>query len=140
MIDPEFFGERAQRRVEYLTLALGVAAAFAALALHGWPVALGVALGATVAWLNFRWLRRFVRWVARIALAQVGEEKPKMPRRVFWLMIGRYALLGLALYVMLLRFYWPVLAFLFGFFALFAAVLLELIGELVMTARRSMLT
>jgi hypothetical protein len=140
MIDAEFFGQRAQRRVEYLTLGLGLAAAIAALVLRGWPEALGVALGAVAGWLNFRWLRRFVGWVARISLAQVGEEKPRMPKRVFWQMIGRYALLGLVLYVMLLRFYWPVLAFLFGLFALVAAVLLEVLGELVLTARRSMLT
>jgi hypothetical protein len=41
---------------------------------------------------------------------------------------------------MLLRFYWPALAFLCGLFALVAAVLLELIGELVFWGRRSMFT
>ncbi len=140
MIDPEFFGERAQRRVEYLTLGLGVVAGVVALLVRGWPEAAGVVLGAAAGWLNFRWLRRFAHWVARISLAQPGEEKPKMPKRVFWQMIGRYALMGVALYVMLLRFYWPVVAFLFGLFALVAAVLLEVIGELVTTARRSMFT
>ena len=75
---------------------------------------------------------------ARISLAQAGEEKPKMPRRIFWQMFGRYALLGLVLYVMLLRFYWPVVAFLFGLFSLFAAVLLEVIGELVFGTRGGM--
>jgi hypothetical protein len=138
MIDPEFFGERAQRRVERLTLLLGFAGAIAALWLRGWPEAAGVALGACVGWLNFRWLRQFVGWVARISLAQVGEEKPRMPRRVFYQMFARYALLGVALYVMLLRFYWPVVAFIAGLFALFAAVLLEVLGELVFGTRRGM--
>jgi ATP synthase I chain len=138
MIDPEFFGEKAQRRVERLTILLGLAGAIGAFVLRGWPEAAGVALGAGVGWLNFRWLRQFVGWVARISLAQVGEEKPKMPRRVFWQMFGRYALLGLVLYAMLLRFYWPVVAFLFGLFALFAAVLLEVLGELVFGTRGGM--
>ncbi len=136
MIDPEFFGERAQRRVEYLTLGLGAAAAIAAFFWRGWPEALGIVLGAAVAWLNFRWLRRFVAWVARIALPQAGQEKPRMPRRVYWQMIARYALLALVLYVILIRFYWPALAFVCGLFSLAAAVLLEVIGELILTARR----
>ncbi|MDE3135524.1 MAG: ATP synthase subunit I [Acidobacteriota bacterium] len=138
MMDPEFFGERAQRRVERLTLVLGFVGAIAAIMLRGWPEAAAVVLGAVAGWLNFRWLRQFVGWVARISLAQAGEEKPKMPRRIFWQMFGRYALLGLVLYVMLLRFYWPVVAFLFGLFALFAAVLLEVIGELVFGTRGGM--
>jgi hypothetical protein len=138
MMDPEFFGERAQRRVERMTLLLGLAGAIAAFVLRGWPEAVGVALGAGAGWLNFRWLRQFVGWVARISLAQAGEEKPRMPRRVFWQMFARYALLGLVLYAMLLRFYWPVVAFLFGLFALFAAVLLEVLGELVFGTRGGM--
>lgn len=136
MIDTEFFGERAQRRVEYLTLGLGAGAALGTLFWRGWPEAVGLVLGAAVAWLNFRWLRRFVAWVARISLAQAGQEKPRMPQRVFWQMIARYALLGLVLYVILMRFYWPALAFVCGLFSLVAAVLLEVIGELVRTARR----
>lgn len=138
MIDAEFFGERAQRRVERLTLVLGFAGAVAAFFLRGWPESAAVVLGAVAGWLNFRWLRQFVGWVARISLAQAGEEKPKMPRRVFWQMFARYALLGIVLYAMLLRFYWPVVAFLFGLFALFAAVLLEVLGELVFGTRGGM--
>lgn len=140
MIDSEFFGDRAQRRVEFLTLGLGAAAGAVALVVRGWPEGLGLLLGAAVAWVNFRWLRQFVQWVARASLVRAGDEKPRMPARVFWQMVGRYALLGLVLYAMLLRFYWPVLAFLCGLFALAAAVFLEVLGELVFASRRSMLT
>jgi hypothetical protein len=140
MIDSEFFGERAQHRVEILTLGIGAAAGIVALVLRGWPEAAGLALGAVVAWVNFRWLRQFVHWVARASLLRPEEEKPRMPARVFWQMAGRYALLGLVLYAMLLRFYWPVLAFLCGLFALAAAVFLEVLGELVFASRRSMFT
>lgn len=130
----------AQRRVEFLTLALGLAGAVGAAAWRGWPEALGFALGAVAAWLNFRWLKEFVHWVARISMAAEAEAKPRIPQRVYFQMFGRYALLGLVLYVMLLRFYWPILAFLCGLFTLVAAVLLEVTGELVSSARRSMFT
>ncbi|HVB35038.1 MAG TPA: ATP synthase subunit I [Patescibacteria group bacterium] len=142
MIDADFFGQTAQRRVEFLTLGLGLLAGMVVLVLRGWPEGAGLALGACVAWINFRWLRRLVGWVARSSMAQAGEgeEKPRLPKSMVWQMFGRYTLLGLVLYVMLLRFYWPALAFLCGLFALIAAVLLELIGELVFWGRRSMLT
>ena len=138
MTDPEFFGQSAQRRVEFLTLGLGVAAGIVLLFLRGWPEAAGLTLGACAAWANFRWLRRIVNWVARSAMARPGGEKAHIPKRIVWQMFGRYALLGLILYAMMLRFYWPALAFLCGLFALVAAVLLELIGELVFSGRRSM--
>lgn len=140
MIDPEFFGERGQHRVELLTLAIGLTIAVVLLVVRGWPDAAGMAAGTVAAWLNFRWMRRFVGHVARISLAQAGTASPKMPKGIFWKLIGRYALLGLVLYVILLRFYWPVVAFLCGLLTLVAAVLLEVFGELVLTARRSMLT
>ncbi|HEV2388141.1 MAG TPA: ATP synthase subunit I [Candidatus Acidoferrales bacterium] len=135
MASADFFGVKAQQRVEYFTFALGAAGAVAALLLRGWPEAAALAVGAVVAWLNFRWLKQFVQWVTRISMAQAGEPKPRVPRRVYWQMFGRYALLAAVLYVMLLRFYWPVVAFLCGLFALAAAVLLELIGELVFFIR-----
>ena len=140
MIDSEFFGQTAQQRVEYLTLGLGVVAGIAALAIRGWPEAAGLMLGSCVAWINFRWLRQFVRWVASASVVPAGEGQPSMPKRIFWQMLGRYALLGVVLYAMLLRFYWPALAFLCGLFTLAAAVFLEVIGELVFASRRSMLT
>lgn len=139
MIDPNFFGERSQRRVERLTLALGLLGAIAAFFWRGWPEAAGVLLGGVVAWVNFRWMRQFVSHVAKISLAQAGQEKPRMPNRIFLQMFGRYALLGLALYVMLMRFYWPVVAFVCGLFALVAAVLLEVLGEVVLATGRRML-
>lgn len=138
MIDADYFGVKAQRRVEYLTCVLGAAGAGAALLLRGWPEAAGVALGAAVAWLNFRWLKQFVHWMTRLAMAQAGEPKPRVPQRVYWQMFARYALLAAVLYVMLFRFYWPVVAFLCGLFTLVAAVLLEVIGEFVYYARRGL--
>lgn len=140
MIDAEFFGEEAQRRVEILTLGLGLCAGIAMLILRGWPEAAGLALGACVAWINFRWLRRFVRWVTRASAPEPGEGKRRVPMGMFLQILGRYALLGLVLYAMLMRFYWPALAFLCGLFALAAAVFLEVIGELVFWRRRSMFT
>jgi hypothetical protein len=137
-IDGDYFGAKAQRRVEYLTCALGAAGAVAALALRGWPEAAALALGTAAAWLNFRWLKQFVSWMTRLAMAQAGEPKLRVPRRIYLQMFARYALLAAVLYVMLLRFYWPVVAFLCGLFTLVAAVLLEVIGEFVYYAGRGL--
>jgi hypothetical protein len=141
VIDTEFFGQPAQRRVEFLTLGLGLCGGIVLLFLRGWPEAAGLVLGAGVAWINFRWLRRFVGWVTRASTPEPGEGKRRgLPIGMFVQILGRYALLGLVLYAMLMRFYRPALAFVCGLFALAAAVLLEVIGELVLWRRRSMLT
>lgn len=142
MIDSDFFGQSAQQRVELLTIGLGACAGIVLLILRGWPVGLGLALGAGAAWIDFRWMRRLVQSITSVSILQVreGKRKPRLRKRVFFQILGRYALLGLILYAMLLRFYWPALAFLCGLFALVAAVLLEVIGELVFWRRRSMLT
>ncbi len=50
----------AEHRIEWMTLAFGLAGAVFVLLRWGWRPGAGVALGAALAWLNFRWLKQGV--------------------------------------------------------------------------------
>ena len=53
----EALGDATLRRVEWLTLALGGLGAAWAAWRWGWRGAAGMALGAGISWINFRWLK-----------------------------------------------------------------------------------
>jgi ATP synthase I subunit len=130
----EAFSRTAQQRVEYWTLALGAAGALVSGFAWGWAESGALGLGAALSWLNYRWLKQGVAAFAAAAATQSGAEKVRIPRRVYVRFFGRYALLLAALYAILTGSRLPGLAFLCGLFALVAAVLLEMLYELVRAA------
>jgi hypothetical protein len=119
-----------ERRIEYVTLGIGMAAAAVTGPLWGWRVGLGVACGAALSWINYRWMKQGIDALAEIARPQQGAEKVRVPTTVYVKFIGRYALLIGAAYVMLSHFELPVASVLGGFFAVIAAVLAEIAGQL----------
>lgn len=125
----------AERRIEWLTLGLGLACAIYTLIRWGWRPSAGVALGAALAWLNFRWLKQGVGALVKLSTAQAGEEHPRVPGTVYVKFFGRYALLLGVVYVILSRSLLPVAAVLAGLFAVIAAVMIELMWELVRSGR-----
>lgn len=127
----------AERRIEWLTLLLGAAAAVAGGVRWGWKFAAGLAVGAALAWLNYRWLKQGIDALARLASAQGEAETPRIPRSVYVKFLGRFALLIGVLYVILSRSLLPAAAVLAGLFALVAAVLIELVTQLVRSGRRT---
>ena len=131
MAAEEDFYWTAERRIEWLTLGLGATAALGAALGYGWRAALGLALGAALAWLNYRWLKQGVDVLARLAAAQAEASRVRVPRRVYVKFFGRFALLILVLYVILSHSWFPAAAVLAGLFALAAAVLAEMVYELV---------
>lgn len=120
----------AERRIEYVTLGIGVAAAAGAALLWGWRAGLGVAAGAGLSGINYRWMKQGVDALAEIARPQQGAEKVHVPRSVYFKFIGRYALLIVAAYVILAYLRLPITAVMAGFFAVVAAVLVEMAGQL----------
>ena len=120
----------AERRIEYIALGLGAAGALAAAISWGARPALGIAVGAVLAWLNYRWLKQGVGALAGLAKAQEGAAKVRVPPSVYVKFIGRYVLLIVAAYVILTRFEVPAVSLLAGFGALVLAVLGEIIGQL----------
>ena len=122
--------EAAERRIEYVTLGIGLIGALAAINLWTVRAGAGVAVGAALGWLNYRWLKQGVGALAGLAKAQESAAKVRVPRSVYFKFIGRYVLLILVAYVILTRFEVPVASLLAGFGALVVAVLGEIIAQL----------
>ena len=120
----------AERRIEYLTLGIGAVATIAGAAIWSWRTGAALASGAILSWINYRWLKQGVTTLARLSTAQAGSEKARVPPSVYLKFLGRYALLIAAAYAILQGFKLPAAGLLAGFFAVIAAVLVELIGQL----------
>lgn len=123
----------AEHRIEWITLAFGFAGAAFTLLRWGWRPGAGVALGAALSWLNFRWLKQGVTAFVHVSTAQANSERVRVPVSVYVKFFGRFALLLVVVYVILSRSLLPAIAVLGGLFAVVAAVLIELMWELVRT-------
>lgn len=121
----------AEQRVEYLTLAFGVGGAVVALALRGWRFGLGMAIGGSLSWLNYRWLKGGISTLAQLSDVKPDEPAPRTPPGVYLKFLGRFVLLLAVVYVILSRPFVPVASVLFGLFAAVAGVLFEMVYQLV---------
>jgi hypothetical protein len=130
MAADESFYAAAERRIEYFTLAIGAAGALVAAVSWSRKVALGIAAGAALSWLNYRWMKQGIAALSRLSTAQEGAEKPHVPPSVYVKFLGRYALLIIVAYVILRGFSLPTASFIAGLFAVVAAVLMEMVGQL----------
>lgn len=129
--DEMTLAERAERRIAWLTLLVGAAAAASIAVWVSLAAGLGVALGAALAWVNFRWLQQAVDALVRLSTATPGDARPRISAWVYVKFFGRYALIGVALYVIVSRSLVPVASLLGGLLALGAAAMLEAIYEVV---------
>jgi hypothetical protein len=120
----------AERRIEWMTLAFGLAGAAFVLVRWGWRPGAGVALGATLAWMNFRWLKQGVNTLVKISTAQANSDHARVPLSVYAKFFGRFAFLLVVVYVILSHSWLPVAAVFGGLFAVVAAVMIELMWEL----------
>src|SRR5258708_21327557 len=75
----EVTGAATERRIAWLTLLLGLAAAAILALARQRPWATGLAIGTVLAWLNFRWLKRGLDALVLASEAQQGREKPRVP-------------------------------------------------------------
>jgi len=85
-----------ERRISWLTLLIGFLAALLVALLSNRLWGLGLAIGAVLAWLNFRWLRRGLDALLVASTAQAGKEKPVVPLLTYFAMAFRYGLIALA--------------------------------------------
>src|SRR5947209_5103491 len=111
--EANLLGEQLLRRIAALTLGFGFASAVLAMALHQMDWAKGLAGGAILGWLNFRWLSRGIRAMMNVSLAQTatetgtsGAEEPvNSPKSkasaiaTYVALLFRYALVALGVYV-----------------------------------------
>lgn len=113
--------ERALARMVRSMAAIALAGTALMFAWRGWPWGLGFAAGALVSWLSFRWLKQIVD--------ALGGLRPK--KRTAILAGLRYLLVGLGGYVILKSSVMSLPAALIGLFTAPAAVLIEIVFELV---------
>lgn len=119
------FLDRALGRIRVFIAIMTVAGVAAAAWHGGWKWAIGFLLGALASWINFRWLKQMV---SAIGDAAAGK-KPKATGAIF---LGlRYLLLGAAGYAILTYSTLSLTAGLLGLFVPAAAVILEILFELI---------
>jgi hypothetical protein len=126
---------RFSRRVQYLTVILGLAGALAVGVLKSRPAGYGIAFGSLLAWLNFRWLEQGLSSFVRGSAAQEGLPKPQVPISTYAKFGGRYALIGLALYGIVTFLAVPALWLIVGLMALGLAVTVEGLYEVISGSR-----
>jgi len=112
-----------ERRISWLTLFIGFLAAVLVALLRNRPWGFGLAIGAFLAWLNFRWLRRGLDALVVASTAQVGKEKPVVPLLTYFVMLFRYGLIALAVYVIFIYLRVPLVSMVVGLCALGAAAI-----------------
>ena len=136
-------GEQVLRRIAALTIGFGLAAAATALAWHRMDWAKGLAGGAVLAWLNFRWLSRGIRALVDAALAQARDsagatetakteaKSSAYPVVAYLSLVFRYALVGLGVYVIFIYLHVPLISIGLGLCAFVAAILTASVWEVV---------
>ena len=119
--------ERVVGRITRITEALVVAGSIAAFIAGGWSWAAGFALGGAVSWLSFRWLKQVV--------GAVGSDRP--PSDLARKAVLRYAMIGGAAYVLLKYTVVSLQAGVVGLLVSSAAVLVEIVIQLVQARGRT---
>lgn len=119
-----------ERRISWLTLLIGALAGGAALTLRQPAWAAGLSVGAALAWLNFSWLRRGLDSLMLASTAQQGRPQPEVPLLSYALAMLRYALIGLAVYVIFEYLHVPLASMVVGLCALGAAAIAASVYEI----------
>src|ERR1700737_4484887 len=123
-------GLETERRIAWLTLAFGAAASAAAAFAGSRMWAGGLFIGAVLAWLNFRWLRRGLDALVAASAAQAGAEKARVPLGAYFAAVFRYGLIALVVYVIFKLLRVPLASMVVGMCALAAAAIAASVYEL----------
>jgi hypothetical protein len=124
------FYEAVERRIEWLTLVLSAAGAVFASVRWGWRAGIGVAVGGTVSWLNFRWLDQGIGQLLRATTGTAEIPPKRVSRWIYGRFLGRLLLIVGVVYVILKTAWLPGRAVLAGLFSLICAALLEVSYEM----------
>jgi hypothetical protein len=116
-------GAGTERRVAWLTLLIGFAAGGIVAVLRDPWWGAGLAIGAGLAWLNFRWLRQGLDALVAASTAQSGAEQPRVPVGAYFRALFRYALIGFSVYVIFKVLRVPFVSMVVGLCALGAAAI-----------------
>ncbi len=123
-------GRATERRIAWLTLVLGFSSGVIVALVGHTRWGAGLVIGTTLAWLNFRWLRRGVNTFILASKAQAGSEKPRVPIGTYFLMLFRYGLIAVAVYVIFGYLKVPLLSMVVGLCALAVAAIAASVYEI----------
>ena len=124
-----------ERRIAVLTIIFGLAASLAAATSNHRDWATGLILGAALAWLNFRLLRRALDALVTASTAQSAAAKPRVPATAYLGALFRYALIALAVYVIFRFLKVPLASLVVGLCSLAVAALAASVYELIRPGR-----
>ena len=127
-------GPVTERRIAWLTLVIGILAGLLVALLHNKLWGAGLVIGATLAWLNFRWLKRGLDALVAVSTAQADKNKPAVPLGTYFGMVFRYGLIAVAVYVIFVVLKVPLLSMVLGLCALGAATLAASVYEILRPA------
>src|SRR5260370_33582962 len=125
---------RTDRRFSRLTLLMGLIAALLVALFRDRLWGVGLAIGAVLAWLNFRCLSKGLDALVLASTAQAGKEKPAVPLLSYFGMVFRYGLIALAVYVIFIYLRVPVVSMIVGLCALGAATVAASVYEILYPA------
>ncbi len=118
-----------ERRISWLTLALGAVTAVGAAVHYSIRSGAGVLIGAVLAWISFRWLERAMDSVTRASTAQADSPEAHVPISAYFGLFARYALIAAVVYATFSLFRIPVVSLLVGLCALGAAAMTATVYE-----------
>jgi hypothetical protein len=122
-------GALTERRIGWLTLAIGgVAAGVTGLA-YRWDWAIGLMIGAGLAWCNFVWLAKGMDALVAASTAQSDAAQPRLPIGTYFRAAFRYGLIALSVYVIFRVLHIPLMSMIFGLCALGAAAVAASVYE-----------
>jgi len=122
-------GLATERRIAWLTLAIGAVAATATGLSYRWIWAAGLLIGAILAWFNFRWLRRGMDALVEAANSQAGAAKTHVPVGTYFRALFRYGLIAISVYVIFKVLGIPLVSMVLGLLALGAAAIAASVYE-----------
>src|SRR5260370_42605277 len=125
---------RTEWRISRLSLLIGLIAALLVALFRDRLWGVGLAIGAVLAWLNFRWLSKGLDALVLASTAQAGNEKPAVPLLSYFGMVFRYGLIALAVYVIFIYLGVPLVAVSVGLCVLGAATLVASVFEILYPA------
>jgi hypothetical protein len=122
VISGDAFYAQAMERIQSIMAVLGSAASITCVSVFGWRIALGFALGAGIAYLNFYWLEKVVSGLADLT---VQSGTPASGRGIVHRFLLRYFLMALIAFVILAVSRESLYGLLAGLFLPVAAILCE---------------
>ncbi|MGZ4821416.1 MAG: ATP synthase subunit I [Terriglobales bacterium] len=131
----ERFYSGAMDRIRRFMAAIGLVATIVAWTALGWKVAVGLALGCAIAWMNFYWLKQAVSALAD-RVTSTGQRQSS--RGIVTRFLLRYALIALGAYAIFLVSRDSLYGLLGGLFLTVAAILCEAVYEVIVSLRRGL--